>query len=135
MGDFNEVLSNGEKFGGNPICQRRVRATQDCMNECQMMDLGFSGPKFTWTNKGELEGLIQCRLDRCWANPIWKSFFPEANVTHQARVNSDHCPLLLNLGPNIVNATNGPFRFQSMWLNHNDFPAIVKEEVHFMLKD
>ena len=62
-------------------------------------------------------------------------FFLEANVTHLARVNSDHCPLLLNLSPNIVNASNRPFRFQPMWLNHNDFLAIVKEEVQFMLKD
>ena len=135
MGDFNEVLFDGEKSRGNPICQRRVRAIQDCMNECQMMDLGFSEPKFTWTKKKELGCLIQCRLDRCWANPIWKSFFPEANVTHLARVNSNHCPLLLNLSPNIVNASNRPFRFQLMWLNHNDFPTIVKKEVQFMLKD
>ena len=41
MGDFNEVISEGEKSGGNLICQRRVRAILDCMNECQMMDLGF----------------------------------------------------------------------------------------------
>ena len=58
MGDFNEVISEEEKSRGNPICQRRVRAILDCMNECQMMDLGFSGPKFTWTNKRELGGLI-----------------------------------------------------------------------------
>ena len=58
MGDFNEVISEEEKSGGNPICQRRVRAILDYMNECQMMDLGFSGPKFTWTNKRELGGLI-----------------------------------------------------------------------------
>ena len=33
MGDFNEVISEGEKSGGNPIGQRRVRAILDCMNE------------------------------------------------------------------------------------------------------
>ena len=127
MGDFNEVLSEEEKAGGNPICQRRVRAILDCMNECQMLDLGFSGPKFTWTNKKDLGGLIQCRLDRVWANPDWKTSFPEANVTHLARVNSDHCPLLLKLCPNLVSSANRPFRFQPMWLSHNDFPAIVRE--------
>ena len=35
------------------------------MDECSMMDLGFSGPIYTWTNKRELDNLIQCRLDRC----------------------------------------------------------------------
>ena len=65
MGDFNEVLSAEEKYGGNPICQRRVRAIKECMDECSMMDLGFSGPIYTWTNKRELDNLIQYRLDRC----------------------------------------------------------------------
>ena len=41
MGDFNEVLFEDEKLGGITISQRRVRAIQDCMNTCQMMDLGF----------------------------------------------------------------------------------------------
>ncbi|XP_050242398.1 uncharacterized protein LOC126691394 [Quercus robur] len=127
MGDFNEVIIEGEKAGGNPIFQRRVRAILDCINECQMMDLGFSGPKFTWTYKRELGGLIQCRLDRVWANPDWKSYFPEANVTHLSRVNSDHYPLLLNLCPNLTNTSNRPFRFQPMWLSHNDFPAIFRQ--------
>ncbi|XP_065629087.1 uncharacterized protein LOC111990897 [Quercus suber] len=63
MGDFNEVLSEDEKLGGNVICQRRVRAIQECMDACQMMDLGFSRPKFTWSNKRGLDDLIQCRLD------------------------------------------------------------------------
>ena len=65
MGDFNEVLSAEEKYGGNPICQRRVRTIKECMDECSMMDLGFSGPIYTWTNKRELDNLIQYRLDRC----------------------------------------------------------------------
>ena len=55
-GDFNEVITEGEKAGGNPIYLRRVRAILDYMNDCQMMDLGFSAPKFTWTNKREFWG-------------------------------------------------------------------------------
>lgn len=30
---LNEVIAEEEKAGGNPICQRRVRAILDCMNE------------------------------------------------------------------------------------------------------
>ena len=47
VGDFNEVVSDDKKFGGNPICQRRVRAIKECMDHCNMMDLGFLGPKYT----------------------------------------------------------------------------------------
>ncbi|XP_050278348.1 uncharacterized protein LOC126719886 [Quercus robur] len=42
MGDFNEVLAVEEKYGGNPICQRRGRAIKECMDECRMMDLGYT---------------------------------------------------------------------------------------------
>ena len=58
MGDFNEVIAEEEKSGGNPINQRRVNAILDYMDTCQMMDLGFSGPKFTWLNKREIGNLI-----------------------------------------------------------------------------
>ena len=44
MGDFNEVIAEEEKSGGNPISQRRVNAILDCMDTCQMMDLGFPVP-------------------------------------------------------------------------------------------
>ena len=47
MGDFNKVLFDDEKFGGNPIYQKRARAIKECMDDCHMMDLGFSGPKYT----------------------------------------------------------------------------------------
>ena len=57
MRDFNEVLSEKEKSGGNPIYQRRVRAIQDCMNECHMMDLGFSRLKFTLVQQKGFRGI------------------------------------------------------------------------------
>ena len=65
-----------------------------------------------------------------WANPDWKTSFPEENISHLARVNSDHCPLLLNLCPNLAYSNNFPFRFQPMWLSHNEFPTIVMDDNH-----
>lgn len=127
IGDFNELLTEEEKSRGNSISQRRVVAIRDCMNVCHMLDLGFFGPKFTWSSKREFGNLIQCRLDRCWANPDWKEFFNKANVTHLARINLDHCPLLLNLCPNIGATSSRPFRFQSVWLSHMEFPIMVRE--------
>ena len=125
IGDLNEVLLEEEKSGGNPVCIRRVRAIKECMDACHVMDLGFSGPKFMRSNKRETGDLIQCRLDRCQANPFWKEFYLETNVTHLAKINSDHCPLVLNLNPNMGNASDRPFRFQSIWLNHKEFPTVV----------
>ena len=64
LGDFNDVLSEDEKFSSNGISGKRVRAYQECMNECNLLDLGFSGPKYTWTNKRDMANLIHKILDR-----------------------------------------------------------------------
>ena len=39
-----------------------------CMDFCNLIDLGFSSSKYTWTNKSDIYDLIQQRLDRVWAN-------------------------------------------------------------------
>lgn len=46
-GDFNEVTNASEKLGGNPIKNNRVSAFVKCINEMNMLDLGFTGPRFT----------------------------------------------------------------------------------------
>ena len=127
MGDFNDVTKAEEKFGGNGINIRRVNAYNECMDFCNLIDLGFSGLKFTWSNCRDLPNLIQQRLDRVWVNSGWKFLYPEAIVSHLARFNSDHCPLLLSLAPNLGQRGHRPFRFQPMWLSHDDFPGIVRE--------
>ena len=97
MGDFNEMVDENEKLRGNPISIQRVREYRECMDCCNMLDLSFSSPKFTWPNHKGIGDLIQERLDRCWVNPSWKALYPKASVSHLAHLNSDHCPLLLKL--------------------------------------
>ena len=47
MGDFNDVTKDEEKKGGNGICRKRVFKYTDCMDFCNLLDLGFSGSIFT----------------------------------------------------------------------------------------
>ena len=51
LGDFNDMLSEDETMGGLPLTSSRINAFQDYLDYCGLMDLGFHGPKFTWTNK------------------------------------------------------------------------------------
>lgn len=50
-GDFNELLSPDDKFGGRPIIISRALAFKECLDVCNMTDLGFQDPRFMWTNK------------------------------------------------------------------------------------
>lgn len=69
LGDFNDILSCDEKWGGNKPSNSRMFEFKNCLNACNMIDLGFSGPKFTWSNCHDVSSLIMERLDRALANP------------------------------------------------------------------
>ena len=92
-----------------------------------MMDIGFSGPHFTWTNRREVQALIQERIDRFFANPSWCMLYPNARVTHLTRSHSNHCPVLLKMQPGAINGRKRLFIFQSCWLLDPSFPNVVSQ--------
>uniref|UniRef100_A0A2N9HXU9 CCHC-type domain-containing protein n=1 Tax=Fagus sylvatica TaxID=28930 RepID=A0A2N9HXU9_FAGSY len=100
LGDFNDILLCEEKWGG---------------------------PKYTWSNCHDMNSLIMERLDRVLANSDWRILFPEASVTHLPRTHSDHCPVFLNLCPNLPCTLPRPFRFESIWFSHVDFLSVVEK--------
>lgn len=60
-----------------------------------MVDLGFVGHKFTWSNKRPGQDNIQERLDQCVANDGWRAKFSGAMVIHLTQLHSDHCSILV----------------------------------------
>ena len=89
-----------------------------------MVDLGFSGPRFTWSNHRGVRSLIQERLDRFFVNPDWCTLYPNARVSHLTRVHSDHCLVLLDFELGADFKLNRPFKLQSFWLNDLTFPIV-----------
>ena len=67
--DFNEPLIEEDKYGGRGVHVNCSPAFKDCLDYCNMVDMGFSGPRYTWTNKRELNNLILERIDRFFMNP------------------------------------------------------------------
>ena len=100
---------------------------KDCLDKCNMIDIGFSRPRFTWTNRREVKDLIQERIDRFFVNPSWCLVYPDARVVHLTRCHSDHCPVLLELHPRRSNSRKRPFKFQTCWLIDVSFPKIVAQ--------
>ena len=48
VGDFNEVLMGDDKFGGRPVNLGKALRFQECLDNCNMIDIGFFGPRYTW---------------------------------------------------------------------------------------
>lgn len=46
-GDFNEILSQWDKWEGNPINACRSSKFLSCINQRRFIDLGFKGSLFT----------------------------------------------------------------------------------------
>lgn len=81
VGDFNDISCQSEKKGVDPVSQRRSNLLLDRINDCQLMDLGVVGPKFTW--RGPLYNGVTCsfeHLDRALCNEGWRLGFLEAVV-------------------------------------------------------
>lgn len=58
VGDFNDVINGTEKLGGNPVSLQRITTYRNCMNFCNMIDLGFSGATYMWTKRRDVNVLI-----------------------------------------------------------------------------
>ena len=57
-GNFNEPLNNADKLGGRNVSISRSLLLKECLDKCKMVDLGFSGSRFTWTNRRDAHLLI-----------------------------------------------------------------------------
>lgn len=123
FGDYNEIITTKEKFGGKKHSSKRMHDFNCLLNDCNLLDLGFNGPKYTWSNYRKSNLNLE-RLDRFLANPSWIAHFPNNIVTHLPRTTSDYCPIMINLNPNQTRRTKS-FKLESMWLNHPMFDSII----------
>ncbi|KAK2640212.1 hypothetical protein Ddye_028007 [Dipteronia dyeriana] len=94
-GDFNELLSRKEKLGGPDKSFSGMIQLRDVVDDCDLGDLRFSSPKFTWNNKRYGQDNIQERLDRFLANTQWRDTFLNNRVEHLGFNFSYHRPILL----------------------------------------
>lgn len=52
-------------------------------DDCEFVDVGFSGPRFTWSNKREGQTRISERLDRACCTRTWREAIPALSVQVQ----------------------------------------------------
>lgn len=122
--DFNEIACPSEKKGGGAVDYARCELFTSWINECNLLDLGFVGSKFTWRGP-QWQGLDRVfkRLDRALCNASWITRFEEAIVL--ILTNSDHHPLLIKMHGDPIRRVNKSFKFEASWLKHGKFLEMV----------
>jgi hypothetical protein len=102
---------------------------QRALEDCSLSDLGFSGPKFTWSNGCDGAAFTQERLDRVVANSEWCEYFKEVKVAVLARRSSDHNPLFVSFARSNISGGRRvqQFRVEENWKLLLEYRIVVKE--------
>ncbi|EOY13882.1 Uncharacterized protein TCM_032583 [Theobroma cacao] len=87
--------------------------------DCGLLDAGFEGNKFTWTNSRMFQ-----RLDKIVYNMQWGTQFAKMKVQHLNRNVSNHCPLLISCSKSSAKNPSS-FHFLHAWLKHHSFMSFV----------
>jgi hypothetical protein len=130
LGDFNEVLYVDEHLGAGARGESQMRQFPECMEDCQLVDLGFSGPKCTWNNRQQGQGNIRVRLDRAVANEPFVQLFEDIQVENIITTSSDHYAVLLT--PAIAGqrrneeSFNYNFKYEAAWCRAADYKDTVE---------
>jgi exonuclease III len=113
LGDFNELVRIEEKQGKHSRSDRQMQLFLDVLDDCGFVDLGFTGPPFTWTNN-RVGDMTWERLDRAVATSDWLTQFPTARVDHLDCRWSDHKPIWVGSEP-MIPPSRKLFRFEEVW--------------------
>lgn len=94
-GDFNEIMSYGEKEGGVDRTRRNMVSFQETVDDHMLHDLGFMGPWYTWERGNTIATRIRERLDRFLCSASWFELYSDFVVDHLHRYKSDHVAIVL----------------------------------------
>ncbi|XP_070007515.1 uncharacterized protein [Nicotiana sylvestris] len=98
----------------------------NCMDHCEIVDIGFIGPKYTWCNNSRPRKRVWKRLDRIFINDTWAHLFQNYTLKYLNRPGSDHRPLLFKSKVN-QSTTISYFRFLNFWTKQSGFQDLIKE--------
>jgi len=118
-----------EKWGPSPPCLSRINNFCALVKQCGLIDLGYSGPAYTWTNKRFTTKPTFERLDRCLGNADWCQAYPHTVVYHLPMLYSDHAPILAVMNPSCPKPKKR-FRFENWWLTEEDFHETAAQAWH-----
>ncbi|KAK2646171.1 hypothetical protein Ddye_021366 [Dipteronia dyeriana] len=90
------ILKVDEKLRGFEKSMMGLCNFRSVVDECDLLYLGFVGPKMTWNNKSDGYTNVHERIDRLLADCSWIDLFPEAKVKHLGFNSSDLRPLSLD---------------------------------------
>ncbi|KAH0693550.1 hypothetical protein KY285_020647 [Solanum tuberosum] len=125
-GDFIVIRIEEEKEGGVDFTHLEAVDFNQCINNCALTELRYSGSKYTWLNGRIERACIFKRLDKVLCNQEFLNILPLSEVLHLMRQGSSHAPLHVLCGSE-EEITVRPFKFLNFWTKHPNFKKIIEE--------
>ncbi|XP_019163496.1 PREDICTED: uncharacterized protein LOC109159839 [Ipomoea nil] len=125
VGDFNDIACHSEKRGIHPHPASLIEGFNDAFGDCQLIDLGMSGGRFTWEKGRGTEEWVEERLDRAVATTEWMDMHEDVVVHNLFARSSDHCAIMVKLDAEPVRAAPRAFKFESAWLLEEGCAKVV----------
>lgn len=73
--DFNDITSNEEKWGGRLREEWTFTHCKQFISASTLVDVGYEGVPWTWSNLSEEEGKIKQRFDTGPSSNKWAEWF------------------------------------------------------------
>lgn len=127
LGDFNETLASDEHSRSFDVWRNQsgMRAFQSLVSDCDLTDLDYSGPKFTWWNNRDADPIGK-KLDRVLVNSCWCSRFPLSSAVFETTGVSDHTRSVTRLS-NELPVKRRHFQFFNYLTAHPQFIEVVSQ--------
>lgn len=130
VGDFNETMFASEHFSITERPDSQMRAFRECLEDCNLSDLGWTGLPFTWDNRQPVGSNVRARLDRGFGNDALHEDFLMSKAQHLSMVESDHCAILIRLkrrDQSSGSKTKRVFRYENVWQTHTEYDQTVEK--------
>ncbi|XP_019189526.1 PREDICTED: uncharacterized protein LOC109183953 [Ipomoea nil] len=129
VGDFNDLLYQYEKKGGNPHPNSLLHGFGDAIEDCGLAQMPMDGYPYTWDKgKGTVKWLEE-RLDKVLVTEEWRNMVARARVSNLRTRKSEHSALFLGIHESL--GRNGPgkrgFRFELAWLYDEGCRDVVEQ--------
>ena len=121
LGYLNYVRypDNRNRDGGNII---DMLAFSEAISNHTLIEIPLKGKNYTWSNMQDAS-LLE-KLDWCFTSEAWTLNFPSTFADPLDKTTSGHVPIMIKICTSIPGSNS--FRFENVWLEHNEFQEVVK---------
>lgn len=121
VGDFNDMISEGDKSGIHKHPQSLLDGFKRTIDDCGLIELDLMGGKFTWEKSKGKKEWVRERIDRAFATDAWWQLFPLCKLEVYHTIYSDHDPIQLELYSTGFSRSKFRFRFENTLLKEQSF--------------